>query len=179
MAAHRFVAVLGSRELPQAWALQVAEVVRFFLARGARISSRWRRSWRLAPRRVGARSSSCRARTPPRPGARWGPSSRAAGAWSPAHARGARRCSRGRGGSRRRRRAWSPSSGARRAGRCSRCGRPSGREGRRPRSSQASVPLAELGEDGFRIAQLGAVHVVALERTRAVAVEGGPLSESH
>ncbi len=39
MAAHRFVAVVGSRKLPQAWALQVAEVVRFFLARGWGIGS--------------------------------------------------------------------------------------------------------------------------------------------
>src|SRR5438093_2139625 len=39
MAAHRFVAVVGSRELPEASASQVAEVVRFFLARGWGIGS--------------------------------------------------------------------------------------------------------------------------------------------
>src|SRR5258705_2255583 len=39
MAAHRFVAVVGSRELPEALASQVAEVVRFFLARGWGIGS--------------------------------------------------------------------------------------------------------------------------------------------
>jgi hypothetical protein len=39
MAAHRFVAVVGSRELPEASALQVAEVVGFFLARGWGIGS--------------------------------------------------------------------------------------------------------------------------------------------
>ncbi len=39
MAAHRFVAVVGSRELPQAWAAQVAAVVGFFVRRGWGISS--------------------------------------------------------------------------------------------------------------------------------------------
>src|SRR5438094_8858524 len=39
MAAHGFVAVVGSRELPEASALQVTEVVRFFLARGWGIGS--------------------------------------------------------------------------------------------------------------------------------------------
>ena len=39
MAAHLFVAVAGARVLPEAWAPQVAEVVRFFLARGRGIGS--------------------------------------------------------------------------------------------------------------------------------------------
>ncbi len=39
MAAHRFVAVVGSRELPQGLAPQVAEVVGFFVARGWGIGS--------------------------------------------------------------------------------------------------------------------------------------------
>src|SRR5437867_6589434 len=39
MAAHGFVAVVGSRELPEASAFQVTEVVRFFLARGWGIGS--------------------------------------------------------------------------------------------------------------------------------------------
>src|SRR5437867_2334359 len=39
MAAHGFVAVVGSRELPEASALQVTEVVRFFLARGWGVGS--------------------------------------------------------------------------------------------------------------------------------------------
>src|SRR5437879_2423675 len=39
MAAHRFVAVVGSRELPEASASQVTEVVRFFLSRGWGIGS--------------------------------------------------------------------------------------------------------------------------------------------
>ncbi len=39
MAAHRFVAVVGSRELPPAWAAQVSNVVRFFLRRGWGIGS--------------------------------------------------------------------------------------------------------------------------------------------
>jgi hypothetical protein len=39
MAARGFVAVVGSRELPPAWAAQVAEVVRFFLGRGWGIGS--------------------------------------------------------------------------------------------------------------------------------------------
>jgi hypothetical protein len=39
MVAHRFVAVVGARVLPEAWASQVAEVVRFFLARGWGVGS--------------------------------------------------------------------------------------------------------------------------------------------
>src|SRR5688572_27840881 len=39
MAEHRFVAVVGSRELSEAWAPQVAAVVVFFLARGWGIGS--------------------------------------------------------------------------------------------------------------------------------------------
>ncbi|MBI4611394.1 MAG: DNA-processing protein DprA [Candidatus Rokubacteria bacterium] len=39
MAADRFVAVVGARALPEAWASQVAEVVRFFLGRGWGIGS--------------------------------------------------------------------------------------------------------------------------------------------
>jgi hypothetical protein len=39
MAARGFVAVVGSRELPPAWAAQVSEVVRFFLERGWGIGS--------------------------------------------------------------------------------------------------------------------------------------------
>src|SRR5687768_14355739 len=82
MAAHRFVAVVGSRALSEAWASQVAVVVGFFLARGWGIGS--------GGARVGGRCSSCPARTPPRPGERWGRSSRAAGAWCPVPASGGR-----------------------------------------------------------------------------------------
>ena len=39
MVAHRFVAVVGARVLPEAWASQVAAVVRFFLERGWGIGS--------------------------------------------------------------------------------------------------------------------------------------------
>jgi hypothetical protein len=39
MVADRFVAVVGARALPEAWAPQVAEVVRFLLGRGWGIGS--------------------------------------------------------------------------------------------------------------------------------------------
>src|SRR5438552_18051012 len=39
MVAHRFVAVGGAGVLPEAWAPQVAEVVRFFLERGWGVGS--------------------------------------------------------------------------------------------------------------------------------------------
>lgn len=39
MAADRFVAVVGARVLPEAWASRVAEVVRFFVGRGWGIGS--------------------------------------------------------------------------------------------------------------------------------------------
>ncbi len=39
MSAHRFVAVVGARALPEAWASQVAEVVRFLVGRGWGIAS--------------------------------------------------------------------------------------------------------------------------------------------
>ena len=39
MAGDRFVAVVGVRALPEAWAPRVAEVVRFFTARGWGIGS--------------------------------------------------------------------------------------------------------------------------------------------
>src|SRR5205823_6065560 len=39
MVAHRFVAVVGARVVPEAWASQVAAVVRFFLERGWGVGS--------------------------------------------------------------------------------------------------------------------------------------------
>jgi hypothetical protein len=39
MAGDRFVAVVGARMLPEAWASRVAEVVRFFLGRGWGVGS--------------------------------------------------------------------------------------------------------------------------------------------
>jgi hypothetical protein len=145
MAAHRFVAVVGARVLPEAAAPKVAAVVRFFLSRGwgpagpgARMRSRSTRCCARGPRRAPARSCSFLAGGPPGAAARFALSPRAAAAWCLARARGGRRSWPARGGWRTPRRAWSPSSGGRRGARCSRCGKPCGRGSRPPWFSLAA-----------------------------------------
>jgi len=89
-------AVVGARVLPEAWASQVAEVVRFFLERGWGVGSGGARGadqFALeavvagGARRARGRWCSFRARCLPRPARRFAPSPRSAGAWCLARAR--------------------------------------------------------------------------------------------